>query len=81
MTMLRMRVHQIQGQYSSDQEESQIAQFQNGKTKLYTAEIRVSRKCTLKDHFFETFLILCRINVHVHIPSAPPSTKKGKMYM
>jgi hypothetical protein len=27
----------------------------------YTAEIHVSRKCTLKDHFFETFLILCRI--------------------
>jgi hypothetical protein len=29
--------------------------------KWYTVEIHVSRKCTLKDHFFETFLILCRI--------------------
>ena len=29
------------------------------KTKWYTAEIHVSRMCTLKDHFFETFLILC----------------------
>ena len=31
------------------------------KKKWYTAEIHESRKCTLKDHFFETFLILCRI--------------------
>lgn len=44
-----------------------IAQFQNGKTKLYTAEIHVSRKCTLKDHFFETFLILCRIKNKTYI--------------
>jgi hypothetical protein len=38
-----------------------IAQFQNEITKWYTAEIHVSWKCTFKDHFFETFLILCRI--------------------
>ena len=44
-----------------------IAQFKNGKTKLYTAEIHVSRKCTLKDHFFETFLILCRIKNKTYI--------------
>ena len=39
----------------------------NGKTKLYTTEIHVSRKCTLKDHFFETFLILCRIKNKTYI--------------
>jgi hypothetical protein len=44
-----------------------IAQFKNGKTKVYTAEIHVSRKCTLKDHFFETFLILCRIKNKTYI--------------
>jgi len=37
------------------------------KKKWYTAEIHVSRKCTLKDHFFETFLILCRIKNKTYI--------------
>jgi hypothetical protein len=64
MTMLRMRVHQIQGQYSSDQEESLEYILEDY---LYTAEIHVSRKCTLKDHFFETFLILCRIKNKTYI--------------
>jgi hypothetical protein len=35
--------------------------------KWYTSEIHVSRKYTLKDHFFETFLILCRIKNKTYI--------------
>ena len=53
-----------------------IAQFQNEKKIWYTAEIHVSRKCTLKDHFFETFLILCRIKNKIIFHNLQPNTNQ-----
>jgi hypothetical protein len=81
MTMLRMRVHQIQ----------EPVQFRPGKKPgihlgrlsryyLYTAEIHVSRKCTLKDHFFETFLILCRIKNKTYISQQLTTLYKPRWY-
>jgi hypothetical protein len=46
--------------------------------KLYTAEIHVSRKCTLKDHFFETFLILCRIKNKTYFSQQPTTQYKPR---